>query len=152
VTEADKFVGEIVASIKQTGIEDKTVVMVVSDHGGKDKGHGGATMEEIVVPWIIAGPGVKSNHEIRGPVDSCQTAPTIAHILGLKAPECWIAAPVFDAFARRKRSSAPSPSIPAKCGESARKPGTDTSGVRPSGRRRVCPCFPRLPVGHGPEG
>ena len=103
VTEADKFVGDIVASIKTSGIEEQTVVLVVSDHGGKDKGHGGATMEEIVVPWIIAGPGVKSNHEIKSPVDSCQTAPTIAHVLGLKAPECWIAAPVFEAFAKAKQ-------------------------------------------------
>ncbi|MBX7259307.1 MAG: alkaline phosphatase [Candidatus Hydrogenedentes bacterium] len=103
VTEADKFVGDIVAAIKDAKIEEQTVVMVVSDHGGKDKGHGGSTMAEIEVPWIIAGPGIKAHYEIPEPVDSYQTAPTVAHIFGLKPPKCWIATPVKDAFIKTKK-------------------------------------------------
>jgi len=55
-------------------------------------------MVEIEVPWIIAGPGVKAGHEVTKPVDTYQTAATIAYVFGLTPPEVWIAKPVLDAF------------------------------------------------------
>ena len=76
--------------------------MVTADHGGKDKGHGGPTVGEIEIPWIISGPGVISGHEIRSYVNTYDTAPTIAHIFGLKTPSCWIGKPVLEAFKSTK--------------------------------------------------
>ncbi|MCI0537763.1 MAG: hypothetical protein L0Z50_21325, partial [Verrucomicrobiales bacterium] len=66
--------------------------------GGKGTKHGGFTMEELEIPWIIAGPGVAPGQEIKSPVNTYDTAATLAHIFGLKAPKAWIARPVLEAF------------------------------------------------------
>ena len=98
VEKADTLIGQMLVAIKKAEIEDKTIVLVTSDHGGKNKGHGGNTMDEIEIPWIIAGPGVAAGKEITVPVDTYQTASTIAYIFGLKQPSVWIARPVLEAF------------------------------------------------------
>ena len=101
VAKADLFVGQILDALTKAGIADKTIVLITADHGGKGKGHGGNTMDELEIPWILAGPGVAQGKEITVPVDTFQTAPTIAYIFGVKPPDCWIARPVLEAFASK---------------------------------------------------
>jgi arylsulfatase A-like enzyme len=55
-------------------------------------------MGEIEIPWIIAGPGVATGKELATPVNTYDTAATVAYLFGLKPPECWIARPVVEAF------------------------------------------------------
>jgi hypothetical protein len=107
VEHADRLIGKMRTAIADAGIADDTILFVTADHGGKGKGHGGATMEEIEIPWIIIGPGVRRNTKLTVPVNQYDTAATIAFVFGLTPPESWIARPVIAAFAR-----APSP-IPA---------------------------------------
>ena len=95
---ADKLIGDMVAAIKQAGLENDTIILTTSDHGGAGKKHGGATMGEIEIPWIIAGPSIKPGHVITAPVNTYDTAPTLAKIFGLTPPACWIARPVTSAF------------------------------------------------------
>lgn len=95
---ADKLIGEVVAAIKAAGIENETLLLVTADHGGKGKGHGGNSLAELEIPWILAGPGVCVGHEIQSPVNTFDTAATIAHAFKLKAPAAWIARPVLEAF------------------------------------------------------
>lgn len=102
VAVADQLIGEMVSAIQEAGIKDSTLLLVTSDHGGKDKGHGGATLAEIEIPWILTGPGVRAGHEIKSPVNVYDTAATIAFAMALKPPEAWIARLVREAFARGK--------------------------------------------------
>ena len=95
---ADKLIGDMVAAIKQAGLEKDTIILVTSDHGGVGKKHGGATMGEIEIPWIIAGPAIKPGHVITAPVNTYDTAPTLAKIFDLTPPTGWIARPVASAF------------------------------------------------------
>ena len=95
---ADKLIGDMVAAIKQAGLENNTIILITSDHGGAGKKHGGATMGEIEIPWIIAGPAIKPGHVITAPVNTYDTAPTLAKIFGITPPTCWIARPVTSAF------------------------------------------------------
>jgi hypothetical protein len=53
---------------------------------------------EIEIPWILAGPGGAAGKELITPVNTYDTAATVAYIFGLKTPECWIARPVVEAF------------------------------------------------------
>ena len=78
---------------------------VTADHGGVGKKHGQATMAEIEIPWIIAGPGIAAGQEITAPVNTFDTAATLAHILGVKPPECWIGKPVLSAFRSQQHSA-----------------------------------------------
>lgn len=98
VSEADGYVGEILAAIAEAGIAEKTVTIVLADHGGKDKSHGGPSPEETYVPWMIAGPGIAAGKALAQPVGVEQTAPTIARVLRVKCPKEWTAKPVQEAF------------------------------------------------------
>jgi hypothetical protein len=65
---------------------------------GINKGHGGKTMVEMQIPWILTGKGIKKGHEVKGSVMTFDTAATIACIFGLKTPQEWIGRPVKDIF------------------------------------------------------
>ncbi|MBI3853158.1 MAG: alkaline phosphatase [Verrucomicrobia bacterium] len=95
---ADKLIGEVIQGLKDANIWKQTILLITADHGGVGKGHGGATMAEIEIPWIIVGPGVAVGREIKRPVNTYDTAVTVAYIFGLRPPECWIGKPVMDAF------------------------------------------------------
>lgn len=101
VAKADALVGRMLAALKDAGIADRTIVLVTSDHGGVGKKHGGATMAEIEIPWIIAGPGVAVGRELRTHVRTYDTALTVAYILGVQPSECWIGRPVLEAFVKK---------------------------------------------------
>lgn len=64
-------------------------MIVVADHGGIDKGHGGKTMMEIESPWVMKGPGVRPGQQVSEPIVIYDFAPTIAWYLGIKPDEAW---------------------------------------------------------------
>lgn len=98
VEEADWLIGLVLHGLEDAGIADRTVLLVTSDHGGVGKKHGGNTMAEIEIPWIVRGRGVAAGKELSTPVNTCDTAATVAFLLGLKPPPCWIGRPVTEAF------------------------------------------------------
>ncbi len=103
VEEADRYIGEIVAGLEAAEVRENTTIIVTADHGGKDKGHGGESMGEVEIPWIINGPGVAAGKEISEPINTYDTAATAAYVLGLVPPYAWIARPVYDAFEEPER-------------------------------------------------
>jgi len=98
VAEADRLIGEVREAVTQAGIFDRTIMLVSADHGGKGEHHGGNSLDELEIPWIIAGPGIAVGKEITAPVDIYDTAATVAYIFGLTPPACWIGRPVLGAF------------------------------------------------------
>ena len=97
----DELLGELMRKLRETGMSSSTVVLITSDHGGVGKKHGGNSMTELEVPWLIRGPGVAAGKEIASPINTFDTASTIAYIFGLPQPPCWISRPVTEAFAGR---------------------------------------------------
>ncbi|HAY3509000.1 alkaline phosphatase [Elizabethkingia anophelis] len=94
----DARIGKIVQAVKDAGIANETVIIVTADHGGKDKGHGGKSLDEVLIPWVVYGKGVKKNQELKNTIITYDTGATIAWLLGLKAPESWRGLPVRQAF------------------------------------------------------
>lgn len=45
--------------------------------------------EDLTIPWIISGPGIRRSHQITSAVNIIDTAPTVAHLLGLPTPAEW---------------------------------------------------------------
>jgi hypothetical protein len=97
VTEADGYIGEIEAMLRTAGALDETYVLVTSDHGGKGREHGKNSLVEIQIPWILTGPGVRAGR-VAAPVYTFDTAATVAWILNVNTPDCWIGRPVTPAF------------------------------------------------------
>ncbi len=104
--EVDGVLGILFDVLKEAGLFDQTIFIVASDHGGIDYGHGGVSMEEVVIPWIISGPGTIRDKLIEQPNDVFNTASTIIHLLGLEQPYSWIGRPVSGAFSDDPMSEA----------------------------------------------
>ncbi len=98
VTEADAYVGEILQALDRTGMASNTLVILTADHGGIGNGHGGDTPEELTIPFIMRGPEVKRNYEIKESVNAIDNSPTVAFALGVPVPEAWVGWPVKSAF------------------------------------------------------
>ena len=98
VTVADKLLGQIMDAIKKAGMSKNTLVILSADHGGFEKGHGGETLGEIEIPFILWGKGIKKNYKIPNAVYQYDNAATVAFALGLKRPWAWIGRPLKMAF------------------------------------------------------
>ncbi|MSU49720.1 MAG: hypothetical protein EXS37_11655 [Opitutus sp.] len=96
-------IGDMVIAIKEAGIDGDTVVLITADHGGNGKKHGGNTMGELEIPWLITGPPIKRGFEITDPVNTFDTAATLAKLFGIVPPAAWIARPVESAFVKPVR-------------------------------------------------
>ncbi|AUP80561.1 alkaline phosphatase family protein [Flavivirga eckloniae] len=98
VEKADSLLAVLINTIKTSDIANETMVIVSSDHGGLGKGHGGESLQEVEIPFIIWGKSVKKDYKITAPVYQYDNAATVAHILNLKKPFAWIGRPVKHAF------------------------------------------------------
>ncbi len=98
IQKIDTYIGQIIQAVKDAGIMKHTVILVTADHGGIKKGHGGISMKEMEIPWILYGQGVKKNKVIKNSIMTFDTASTIAYIFGLNQPQVWIGRPVTAAF------------------------------------------------------
>jgi arylsulfatase A-like enzyme len=94
----DARIGKIIQAVRDAGIEKETVIMVVADHGGIQKGHGGKSLQEVETPFVIYGSGIKKGYEIKGVVIDYDYASTVARILGLERPQAWRGMPVDEVF------------------------------------------------------
>jgi predicted AlkP superfamily pyrophosphatase or phosphodiesterase len=102
IERTDTHIGTILKSIEDAGIAESTLVLFTADHGGINKGHGLITMNEMQIPWIIKGPGIKKDHELSQSIMTFDTAATIAELLKLKAPQAWVGRPVKEAMSKVK--------------------------------------------------
>lgn len=98
VSRADTLIGQIVEATKKGGIFEETLFIISSDHGGIGKGHGGETLAEVEIPFILFGKNVKSAYKIQHPVFQYDNAATVAFALGVEQPYAWIGKPIRSAF------------------------------------------------------
>ncbi len=96
--DTDVALGLIQNAIEQAGIAAESVIIVTADHGGHGKGHSQGTAEDMVIPWIVWGAGVKPHFAITSPVNTCDTAATTLWLLGLKPQTAIAGVPVTSAF------------------------------------------------------
>jgi arylsulfatase A-like enzyme len=85
---ADHYLGLVLDRLEALGLDERTVVVVTSDHGEEllDHGmlaHGHALWRELVqVPLILAGPGLPEGVRVSTPVSNRHIAPTLARLGG----------------------------------------------------------------------
>jgi hypothetical protein len=98
VAQADTYIGEIIQATKDAGIFEETVFIVSADHGGIGYSHGGETLDELEIPFIISGKGVKKGYIIPHEVFTYDNAATVAFLMGIKQPYSWTGRAITSAF------------------------------------------------------
>ncbi len=102
IEEGDAKVGELFGKMREAGIFDDTHIFFITDHGGHNRGHGKVCTEDMIVPWVVCGPGIKRGHVIEEDNFTKNTASTILSLFGLEQPEYWTGV-TPDIFTRRSR-------------------------------------------------
>jgi len=101
VRDADRLIGEIVTALRAADWWDRAALIVSADHGGIGTRHGGLSLSELEIPWIAAGTGIAAGRELKTPVSTTDTAPTIARLLGIPPHPAWTGRAVLEALVTR---------------------------------------------------
>lgn len=97
LTRLDRNLQTIVEAIEASDIAGKTLILVTSDHGGHEFGHGMELDTDLFSPLVLYGAGVRKG-ELQRPVYQYDIAATIASALRLPVPDTWRGKPIKEAF------------------------------------------------------
>lgn len=86
ISHADTCVKMVLDALNASG--RIVTALVQSDHGGHERTHGTEMDEDMLIPWILSGEGVKPG-ELCEEVRIFDTCPTLAHLLGLTPAKEW---------------------------------------------------------------
>ncbi|MGB5398637.1 MAG: sulfatase [Thermoanaerobaculia bacterium] len=94
---ADEILGTLFDHVREAGIWDETVIVVLSDHGEEFGEHGlygrhtySLYNELLRTPLILRGPGVPVGGKVTNPSRNIDVAPTLMRLAGLKPPESFM--------------------------------------------------------------
>ena len=85
----DECIGLVIQGLKDAGMWNDTILVITSDHGGKDRGHGGFTIQELESPYLVCGKNILPIGEIPSTMMQYDVAANFAHMLGLTLPAHW---------------------------------------------------------------
>ena len=83
----------LLRSLEELGLDERTLVLVTSDHGESFLEHGKVAHcrtlfdPEIHIPLALSSPGLPEGLEIEAPVSALDLTPTVLDVLGLSRPE-----------------------------------------------------------------
>jgi len=83
VEDIDRAIGTLIKGFKELGLYERTTIIVSADHGGHGTTHGTTAAEDMTIPWIAAGPGIKAGHEIKQPVSLMDMPATVMRAFGI---------------------------------------------------------------------
>jgi len=113
----DRFLGRLFEALRRRDLYDRTLVVLVSDHGEEFGEHDASRIfdahcttqyEELIhVPLIVRFPPLAGRGRVVDrPVGLIDVAPTILELVGLPAPETWQGRSFADLFVGRRRGPA----------------------------------------------
>lgn len=97
LAECDAALAALRTGIDRSGATN-TLFLLTADHGGAGLSHGVDRPEDMTIPWIAWGAGVRRGHVLTNAIAMPDTAATIAWLLGLQLPTNTIGRPVREAF------------------------------------------------------
>lgn len=101
VSHLDEQIGRLLAALRETGLAERTVVVLLGDNGymmgergigGPDSGANGKQVpyeSSLRVPFLMLGPGLPKGLASDLPVSSLDLPPTLLSLAGLPAPGSW---------------------------------------------------------------
>ncbi|MCE7861094.1 MAG: hypothetical protein DYG86_15075 [Chloroflexi bacterium CFX2] len=97
LSRADQAIEKLVTELNNRGLREETLFIITADHGGHDTTHGSSLPEDMTIPWIASGAGIKPA-ALNSSITTVDTASTAAFALGLPIPPEWDGIPVYEAF------------------------------------------------------
>lgn len=97
IQNADTAIGQLMDTLEAYNLFKDTLIIITSDHGGHEDTHGYNIPEDMTIPWIIVGPGIK-RAQLTTPINIMDTAATAAFALGHPIPMEWDGTPIYEAF------------------------------------------------------
>lgn len=94
---ADQAIANLLAEFDRRGIRNETLFIVTADHGGHGTIHGSSLPEDMTIPWIAFGSGIRPAL-LTSSITTIDTAATAAFALNLTIPSEWDGVPVYEAF------------------------------------------------------
>lgn len=95
----DGVVKTIVESVREAGMEDDTVFIFTSDHGGHGKHHSSEYVDETVqTPFFIWGKGIRKGNSIEQAPLHIDITQTLAKLLGVDPLPHWRGRVIEEAF------------------------------------------------------
>jgi arylsulfatase A-like enzyme len=89
----DEYIGDFLATLDDAGLADRTIVVILSDHGEAFGEHGrmlhGQTLYEqgLRVPLMMRGPGIPSGVTVETPVSITDIMPTLLDLVDIPSPD-----------------------------------------------------------------
>lgn len=105
--DSDEALKMIRDAVEAAGLTATSVFILTADHGChdiKDKegitrgAHGSSSPDDVTIPWVAWGCGVKPGFTIENPVVQYDTAATALWLLGVPVPDSFWGRPVLSAF------------------------------------------------------
>ena len=91
IEEIDVEIEEFVKQLKAEGLYEDSNFLLFTDHGGIGTSHGGTSVQEMIVPWMIKGPGINKGITLNSPNSNANTSAVVARLFGIRdTPESWI--------------------------------------------------------------
>ena len=98
VRAADAAVGRLLIAAESAYGTGNFSIIVTADHGGYGLDHGSDRAEDVTIPWIAWGRGVKAGALEPTVVRTMDTASTVLWLLGVAEPADWAGSPITNAF------------------------------------------------------
>jgi arylsulfatase A-like enzyme len=101
VSHLDEQIGRLLATLRETGLAERTVVVLLGDNGymmgergigGPDSGANGKQVpyeSSLRVPFLLLGPGLPKGLASDLPVSSMDLPPTLLSLAGVPTPSSW---------------------------------------------------------------
>ncbi len=105
--DCDEALQTIKDAVAAAGVLQNSVFILTADHGSHDSknregktvgSHGDSRPEDVMIPWVAWGKGVKKDFTITAPVVQYDTAATALWLLKVPLPEHFWGRPVTSAF------------------------------------------------------
>lgn len=97
LAECDAALAQLRTGIERVG-GTNTVFILTADHGGAGLHHGLDRPEDMTIPWVIWGAGVRPGVVLSAPVTLPDTAATVAWLFGFALPTNAVGRPVLESF------------------------------------------------------
>ncbi len=87
IQEADRCIARVMETLPE-----ETSYIVMADHGGHQRTHGTRSDEDMCIPVLAQGPGIKSGNNL-GEFSILDVAPSVLDILNVPRPKEWMGKP-----------------------------------------------------------